>query len=446
MKNINLLRSACEAWTSADSFRRRRERCKRYTYGDQWCDIVRDDSGLPVVEADYISRSGKKPLTNNMIRQLVKTVIGRYRTAAESDGVYDVRCPSQAYIAQNSLAELDCRLLEEFLISGCAIQRVCSESRPAGDHIWIDNVSPASFFVNAFRDPRGLDIEMVGMFHDLSLPETIARFSPDGLSSAGALASHFPLADPDLAFSAPSAVGVADPAASGFFAAPSQRCRVYEIWTLDYRVNKSDAGKPLSVTAPLSTLSFVWHCRWLAPDGYVLASYDSPFAHRSHPFVIRFYPLTDGEVHSFVEDVIDQQRAVNRLVVLLDNMLANSAKGVLLFPMKQKPPSVGWDQIAATWSKSNGIIPIVGNSVGDVPQQIITDTSSSGAHKLLDLQLKLFETVSGVTDAVAGRNISPSTGKALYESQIRNSFIALADLLGSFSSLRLEREQKIKAL
>ena len=54
------------------------------------------------------------PLTNNLLRQIVKTVVGRYRTdvATEerSGGLADI-------VSMNSLDELDARALEEFLIS-----------------------------------------------------------------------------------------------------------------------------------------------------------------------------------------------------------------------------------------------------------------------------------------------------------------------------------------
>lgn len=80
-----------------------------------------------------------------------------------------------------------------------------------------------------------------------------------------------------------------------------------------------------------------WHCRWFSPMGDLLTEYESPFGHKEHPFVMKFYPLTDGEVHSLVEDVIDQQKYVNRLITLVDHILSASAKGVLLFPENAVP-------------------------------------------------------------------------------------------------------------
>ena len=109
-----LLKSAYKAWSSASDFRARRLRYKKYTYGKQWCDTV-FHQGHYVEEWQLIEANGKKPLTNNLIRQIVKTVIGRFRAMAEENGLYD---GGDAFIADNALPELDSRLLEEFLISG----------------------------------------------------------------------------------------------------------------------------------------------------------------------------------------------------------------------------------------------------------------------------------------------------------------------------------------
>lgn len=49
--------------------------------------------------------------------------------------------------------------------------------------------------------------------------------------------------------------------------------------------------------------------------------------------------------------------------------------------------------------------------------------------------MDLFEKISGVSEALSGRRVSPAAGATLYESQVRNATIALADLLETFVSL-----------
>ena len=144
----HVLEAARDAYAAQGDLRRRRMRYKRFTYGDQWGDIVRDSRGALVREGDLMAAGGRPPLTNNLIRRLVKTIVGRWRTMAVESRRYDAPA---LYARLNSLAELDARMLEEFLISGCAIQRVSRENRvPAGSAVWVDNVSPRDFFVNAF--------------------------------------------------------------------------------------------------------------------------------------------------------------------------------------------------------------------------------------------------------------------------------------------------------
>lgn len=84
----NILTQAYEAWSSASALRSRRLRYKRYTYGDQWSDIVSDSSGKLHVERDLIEQTGNRPIINNLIRQLVKTIVGRFRSDESHRHIY----------------------------------------------------------------------------------------------------------------------------------------------------------------------------------------------------------------------------------------------------------------------------------------------------------------------------------------------------------------------
>lgn len=418
-----LLKSACKAWSAAADFRARRLRYKKYTYGKQWCDAV-PYQGHYVEEWQLIEANGKKPLTNNLIRQIVKTVIGRFRAIAEENGLYE---GGDAFITDNALPELDSRLLEEFLISGCAVQRVGRDSRFFKSGTVIENVNPQSFFVNGYRDPLGRDIELIGMLHDMSFAEVAGRFGRGDRRTIRQLKAIYNAPTGERVFSAGRILGD-DEGSPDFFFAPDGKCRVIEVWTLDYR--PAPAGK----TVALRPDDFVWRCRWLAPDGTLLAEHGSARTGGRHPFVVKLYPLTDGEIHSFVEDVIDQQRYVNRLIVMMDHILASTAKGVLLFPVEQLPKDSDWSSVAEAWARCDGVIPITGAGP-QMPTQVVTTGAGNGAYQLLSLEMDLMEKISGVSEALAGRQVSPATGVSLYESQIRNATIALADLLETFVSM-----------
>ncbi|MCM1355467.1 MAG: hypothetical protein NC212_03570 [Staphylococcus sp.] len=173
--NPIIFEEACRAWRQAEPLRAKRRRLMTHTYGDQWGDPVVTAEGRIVSEYDKAVMSGLKPMTNNLLRALVKSVVGRFRfniSQSETPGapLADIR-------TANALPELDSRALEEYLISGCVIQKVVSERRPVGGlGVWVDNVRPDSFFCNRFLDPRGSDIRILGMVHDMPPEELKLRF------------------------------------------------------------------------------------------------------------------------------------------------------------------------------------------------------------------------------------------------------------------------------
>lgn len=458
--------AAYDAWNQGAALRERRRRFKDFTYGRQWGDVVPTPDG-PMTEEAYALSLGKRPITNNLIRQMVKSVVGRFRHRLLDPETTSSRVePIPDEIRRrNLLDELDSRLLEEFLISGCAVQRVATGRRIAGDGVWVDNISPNRFFVNRFTDPRATDIELVGCLHDMSLREVVLRF-------AGRLMSEEEIrrvyaADYVFDGSATAGTSVGEASESGFFNAEgADRCRVIEVWTLESRklcqCLDTATGRVYTVE-PSSRLEEInrrrasldrpaieirekntarWHCTYFTPDGQTLLEGDSPFPHGLHPFVVKFYPMTDSEVHPFVEDIIDQQRYVNRLVTLVDHIMSHSAKGVLLYPVESFTKEVGWDAIRRQWSRPDGIIPYNGRE-GTKPEQVNPSGTNAGASELLALEMKLMEQVSGVSGALSGQLPSSITSSSTYQSSIENASIALLDIFETFQTFRDSRNRII---
>lgn len=73
------LQLAHEAYLAGADLRERRCRYKRYTYGAQWDDPVVGPTGEVMTEGELATANGNRPLTNNMIRQMVKCVVGNFR-------------------------------------------------------------------------------------------------------------------------------------------------------------------------------------------------------------------------------------------------------------------------------------------------------------------------------------------------------------------------------
>ena len=78
--NQEILHAAYRAWMGCSDLRARRARCKAFTYGDQWSDRYTDAQGVTMTEGQRATQGGAQPLTNNLLRQLVRTVVGRYRS------------------------------------------------------------------------------------------------------------------------------------------------------------------------------------------------------------------------------------------------------------------------------------------------------------------------------------------------------------------------------
>lgn len=475
--SIRVADVARRAWEAGAEFRSRRQRYKRFTYGDQWSDIVTLPDGEKMTMGMHAKKHGKDPMTNNLIRRMVKCVVGRFRMWLDESGDGDNSSGRERfegamyrkYREALSLDEMDSRALEEFLISGMAIQRVSEGKRPGREGLRVNNVSPAKFFVNSFSDPRGDDIELIGMLHDISISEAVIRFCHGSRGRATAIREHFGRLDRSFTG---TPLGWSNIDGQAFDRSSERgRCRVIEVWTLESREmvkwhdrasnrcgvmsvgaasmidaeNKLRRESGASEIESVLTHSTVWHCRWLTADGTVLEEYDSPFRHHGHPFVVKMYPLIDGEVHSLVEDVIDQQIYVNRLITLMDKVMSNSAKGVLLFPKWQKSPNMDWETLSSVWASPDGVIPYEAVEGVPEPKQLITNGSDFGARELLSLELQMMEDVSGVSNALLGRSSGGgNVGYERYESEVHNATVAINDLLLSFVHFCKERNRKME--
>lgn len=440
--------------------RSRRLRNKRFTYGDQWSDPTTDADGNCITEEALIHKKyGTAPITNNMLRQMVKTIVGRFR----AEHLSSIRVPKEltAIAADNALDELDSRALEEFLISGCCIQRIDCRENLGEKKVEVSNVNLANFFINHTTDPLNRDCEIVGQIHDLSIAELIKRVAPGNKKKAAWVRRLYHDSPDERTLQFCTAIGTDSQSGSHFWFSRLPKCRVIEVWTLESQEVLLCHDKATAKVMVLPTsqerkikadshityqwdIATVWRCRWFTPMGDVLATYDSPYPHRSHPFVAKFYPLTDGEVHGFIEDVIDQQKYINRLTTIVERILSNSAKGVLLYPEKSKPDSISWTSIMRVWNETGGVLPYTPDATNAKPEQVSHDNTNIGIFDMINLQMKLMENVSGVTGSLQGQNVNTSGSATLYQMQAANSGIALYDIFHTFNNFRTRRNQKMR--
>lgn len=146
-----------------------------------------------------------------------------------------------------------------------------------------------------------------------------------------------------------------------------------------------------------------------------------------------------------VEDIIDTQKHVNRLVSVLDQVMRSSAKGVLLFPETVLPDGWTWEDVRRTWASANGLLPYNPRNGDEKPQQVSANNTNIGAYQMIELQMRLFEEISGVSGALQGKNPTMNSAN-LYQAQTENANIALSDVFDTFQAFRRQRDRKMRSL
>lgn len=486
---FNVLMEAQLAWDNMSRFRRERERNKRYTFGYQWDDVITVD-GKTMTEEEYIKTQGNIPLKNNIIRRLVRTVLGVYRaqskeptcTARDRDEQKIGETMStilQCNMQLNRMQDVFARTMEEFLISGLIVHRKWYGWRNDKLDCWTDYIQPNNFFVdNNMRDFRGWDVSLIGEVHDVSFEALCSQFAstPEDfrrLKRIYRTAHNRAAIAQNCNYFGYSRIQNYD----FLFTSDPTRCRVIEVWRKEskprYRCHDYNNGdvykievedfdalvtqenarrREQGVSQGMSEddipyiratwfMDDYWYYYYLTPFGDILDEGETPYAHHGHPYVFKAYPFIDGEIHSFVSDVIDQQRYVNRLITLNDWIMRASAKGLLIFPEDCLPKGMDINDIADEWSRFNGVI-VIKKGAKQLPQQVANNATNIGITELLNLQLKLVEDISGVNGSLQGKPGYSGMSASLYSQQTQNATTSLLDVLDSFSTFVIDGAYK----
>lgn len=479
-------------WDAMLPFRQRRRRNKDYFHGKQWSDFIVDPkNGKRITEEQNIINQGKIPLKNNLIASTINSILGVFRQSYGKPEVIARNQENQTLGEMNTcmaeflyqtlqIKELDAKSLLEFMISGLVVQM--------NDYQWDDEknrneeivsfINTSRVFMNwGVEDPRGKDITTLGVIMDMTIEEIKQRFANTPaqakaleeiykLQTVGYLSQHYRTftqsTTRDLDFFVPE-----DPKA----------CRVIQAWekeaeetylvhdhmfgTIDkYPVSDKKAIEDMikereidieyngydyescKIEMQYHTETY-WYVRYLSPLGDILYEGRTPFNHNSHPFTVCMGHLIDGEIHSYVENIIDQQRYINRLITLIDFILGASAKGVLVFPESAIPKNMTKEDIAEQWTSYNGIIFANIKPGVALPTQISANASTVGLSEMLQVQMNMMPNVSGVHGAMQGKEPKSNTASSLYAQQAQNSQVNVMDLLETFMEFRTARDYKM---
>lgn len=491
-KSLNVLFVGMQYWTNLDKFRRDRERNKKYCYGDQWQDrIPNPDTGGTMSEEEYIKKQGSIPLKNNLIRRLINNVCGVYLSQDKSP-ICKARDRQEQTLSEtmsqalecnwelNGMSEMNSFSFEEFLISGMIVHRKSYEWRGERADCWTDYVNPNYFFCDGnIRRSDAKDASCIGEIHDITFGELCQKFAKTAEDYQKLKMIYGNQSNRDMIATMCERFGYPQLHSYDYFVPKDpQLCRVIEIWRkeskpryrcVDYlagemfkieekdynelvkQVNEDRKAEGIAMgmsedDIPLIEAEWVldeyWYYRFLTPFGDVLDEGESPYDHKEHPYVCKFYPFIDGEIHSFVGDVVDQQRYVNRLITLYDWIMRSSVKSAVYAPEDCLPDGMSWEDFAEQVTKVGGLVRYKVRPHGQVPQQVSSNSTNIGISDLLNIQLKFFEDISGVNGALQGKPGYSQVSGVLYAQQTQNATTSLMRLMQAFSAFSCECAKK----
>lgn len=474
-------------------------RCTDFTYGNQWRDkiTVYDECGhkVTMTEEEYLQREGMIPLQNNLIRRLVRNIVGVFRNQDK-----EVTCRARDRKEQmfneglttllqrcnqaNNMDLKNARSCEKGVIGGFACYATTYGWKDHRLDCWVEPVSiyDISGDTNA-SDYSGKDFSMIVRLHQLSISKICATWakSPTDIKL---IKEEYKVADRDkfLEYQYRRFGIKRDSHNDDFFLSDDPNlCRVIEIWTKETRTmyhchdwatgelfdvreqdrktlvdaeNKIRIKEGLAAGMRKENIALIqcddndwfideyWYVRYCTPYGHVLQEGESPYEHGEHPYTFFLYPFVEGEIHSYVHDVIPQQKLINRSTVEQDYIIRASSKGALLYDPRSFEDE-DMSEIARQWANPRGMIPYKSNPNISKPEQIGGVASMPGLMDQLSNQMKIFEDESGVSGALQGKPGYSTTSGTLYAQQTQNSTNSLIDFFGSLSSFITETAYKM---
>lgn len=493
--DYELLQRCWQAWNNLEAVRMTRDRAKRYCYGDQWGDTVRvykNGYYYDMTEREYLKRKGSVPLSNNVMVSILNTLVGMYAKQG-TEPVCFARTRSSQSLSDMMSATMQCNwqntqmedllkhALEDYLIGGVMMCRETYEDRTQEiEDSWTDYIEPNYAFWEGGSDPRHLDLSLIGVLHDESVNDLYKKFAREeyGLSIDD-LNRIFDI-DPDNSQTEGTMHNDTNDLSNISFDIPSKRghyVRVIEAWTTEtkYRyqcydpiaTNESDAyfriecddkvliaelnaknverkkqydlmGVPPEDRAYITAKKVAdkyWYYTFMAPDGTVLCRGETPYDFKSHPFTVKFYPYVNGEIHPFMGNVIDQQRYINRLIIMNDMAIRSSAKGLMLVPTQVLDGMTPYE-FAEQATEYDGIMFYTPKATlpNSRPDVITSNAVNLGTNELLQIELNLMREVSNVSGALQGKTPTAGTSASRYAQESQNASTSLYSILKDMES------------
>lgn len=485
-RDTDLVARCNQAWETKRNIRETRERTNNYTFGDQWGDAIYYKCGY-ITEREYLKKKGNVPLTNNIMNSIWSTVVGLYAKQAtepvcfarvkDSQWLSDMMSATiQANWQDSFMPDVLLSVFKDYLNGGVAMVRECYEERDGIYDTWTDYCNPNFAFWEGGSDPRHQDITLIGMLHDCSRPELYSKFvnSVTGLSVED-IDSLFDFNDDFIESSSLQQNDTHALSNINFFSPAEAQCRrVIEVWTKEtkmryqctdpiatnaddarFRIEVEDLPNVIAINKkrqamyercgiPPEQRAYIraklindsyWYYTFLTPNGDILCEGESPYEFKSHPFTLKLFPFVNGEVHPFMANIIDQQRYINRLIVMHDMAARSSAKGITIVPKSCIPDDMTPQDFADEFTEYDGIIFYETSRLNPNarPEIITSNAVQIGTTELLRMQLDLTREITNVSGALQGKTPSAGTSASRYSLEQQNATTSLYALLSDMT-------------
>lgn len=488
------LRQRCyQAWNNLSGVRETRARTMNYCYGDQWGDTIRvykNGWWTEMTEREYMERRGTAPLSNNIMVSILNSVVGLYAKQG-TEPVCFARTRDSQQLSDMMSATMQCNwqttgmedllkhAVEEYLISGQMFAREAWDDKELEiEDSWTDLENPDLMFWEGGSDPRHGDLSLIGVLHDVSREDLYKKFArPEYGLSIEDLNDIFHINDDESGTDHPYGYQTNEQNSleNLSFDTPTKGrhyVRIIEVWTTEtkmrlqcydpiatsendayFRVDMEDADMVQSLIAknenrkkqydemgvPENERAYIqseqiadkyWYYTYMSPDGTVLCKGETPYDFKGHPFTVKLFPFVNGEIHPFMANVIDQQRYINRLIIMNDMAIRSASKGIWMIPktvLDGKTP----EQFAEEITEFDGMLFYTPKkTMPNVKPEIITSNAVNiGTNELLQIELNLIREVTNVSGALQGKTPSAGTSAARYAQESQNATVSLYTIL-----------------
>ena len=215
----------------------------------------------------------------------------------------------------------------------------------------------------------------------------------------------------------------------------------------DFKKNIMAKGVPEDKRAYITAKEIVdkyWQYYFMAPDGRILCEGETPYDYKDHPFTLSLFPYVNGEIHSFIGFFIDQQRYINRSMMMYDLALKNAAKGMTFLPLSLKPDGMSREEYANQKTKFDSVFVYddTKSRTGAKPEFYSHSAANLGQADMLQIQLNMIHEVSGVSGALQGKAPTSGTSAARYAMESQNATTTIYPLIKKFNGFEERIAQK----